>query len=96
MRRACLAILAGGVTAALATFTIAVLPAQAATNLSGNRGFETGSLSGWSCEATNSVGTGHAHAGSYALTGAAGNSTPRSAARPSACRRTTATPSPAG
>ncbi len=74
MRRSRLAILAGGVAAALATFTITMLPAQAATNLLSNPGFETGSLSGWSCESTDSAGTGHAHAGTYALTGAAGNS----------------------
>ncbi len=74
MRRAPLALLAGGVAAALAGFAIAALPAQADTNLLANPGFEVGSLSGWSCEAGDSVGTGHAHSGSYALAGAASSS----------------------
>jgi len=74
MRRSRLAILAGGVAATLATLGSTVLPAAAATNLLSNPGFEAGALSGWSCEATDSAGTGHAHGGTYALTGAASNS----------------------
>ena len=70
MRRSRLAILAGGVAAALATFTITMLPAQAATNLLSNPGFETG-LTGWSCGNTGSAVTGHAHTGASALAGAA-------------------------
>ncbi len=74
MRRHQLALLAGGVAAALAVLGLTVLPAQAATNLLANPGFETGSLSGWGCDPTDSVGTGHAHTGTYALSGAASNS----------------------
>jgi Carbohydrate binding domain len=59
--------------AAVAAVGLAIPAAQAATNTITNPGFETGNLSGWSCDATDSVGTGHAHTGSYALTGAADN-----------------------
>jgi hypothetical protein len=55
---------------------VAVMPgASAATNAITNPGFETGSLSGWTCDASDSVVTGHAHSGTYALSGAAGNDT---------------------
>jgi len=55
---------------------LAVMPgASAATNALTNPGFETGDLSGWTCDASDSVVTGHAHSGTYALSGAAGGDT---------------------
>ncbi|HWG23523.1 carbohydrate binding domain-containing protein, partial [Actinospica sp.] len=43
----------------------------AATNLVGNAGFESGNLSGWTCDSgTGSVVTSPVHSGSYALAGA--------------------------
>src|SRR4051812_42411822 len=52
---------------------LAVTPgASAATNAITNPGFETGDLSGWTCDGSNSVVTGHAHGGTFALSGAAG------------------------
>jgi hypothetical protein len=47
---------------------------SAAANLVTNPGFETGSLSGWSCSPLASVVTSPVHSGSYALSGAASNS----------------------
>jgi hypothetical protein len=49
-------------------------PASAATNLLTNPGFETGTLSGWTCSATDGVTTSPVHSGSYALAGAASGS----------------------
>lgn len=49
-------------------------PAGAATNLLTNPGFETGSLSGWTCSSLDSVTTSPVHSGSHALKGAASNS----------------------
>lgn len=57
--------------AVLATVAWIALPAHAA-NVLANPGFETGNLSGWTCEATNSVVTGQARTGTYAMAGAAG------------------------
>src|SRR6266702_2081425 len=58
--------------------TVSVLSgaAGAATvNLLTNPGFESGSLSGWTCDSgTGSVGTSPVHSGSYALAGAATSS----------------------
>src|SRR5579872_2644917 len=58
--------------------TVSVLSgaAGAATvNLLTNPGFESGSLSGWTCDAgTGSVVTSPVHSGSYALSGAATSS----------------------
>ena len=55
---------------------LAVMPgASAATNAITNPGFETGNLSGWTCDASDSVVTGHAHSGTFALSGAAGADT---------------------
>ncbi|MBC3841586.1 hypothetical protein GXW82_18890 [Streptacidiphilus sp. 4-A2] len=58
---------AGGILAA----TVFAGPAQAqSANLLTNPGFETGSLSGWSCDAgTATVATSPVHSGSYALQG---------------------------
>lgn len=41
----------------------------AAANLVANPGFESGSLSGWSCSSAGAVTSGDAHGGTYALTG---------------------------
>src|SRR5215469_251369 len=60
--------------ATAAAIGLAIPAAQAATNTITNPGFETGNLSGWSCDSTDSVGTGHAHSGTYSLIGAANNS----------------------
>ena len=65
---------AAALTAAIA-ITLTVSTAQAATNTIANPGFEAGNLSSWSCDASASAVTGHAHAGSYALAGAAGADT---------------------
>jgi Fibronectin type III domain/Carbohydrate binding domain/Glycosyl hydrolases family 18 len=49
----------------------AVAPASAAINLLTNPGFETGTLSGWTCSATDHVTSSPVHSGSDALAGAA-------------------------
>lgn len=51
--------------------TASVGPASAATNLLANPGFETGSLSGWSCSSIDSVTASPVHSGAHALQGAA-------------------------
>jgi hypothetical protein len=48
--------------------------ASAATNLVSNPGFETGTLSGWTCSSADSVVGSPVHSGSYALSGAATSS----------------------
>jgi chitinase len=68
---------AAGLTAAAVALAIpaamaASTPtAAAAANLLANPGFETGTLANWACESTDSAVSGHAHAGTYALAGAA-------------------------
>src|ERR1700712_2139362 len=56
----------GAATAILASSQ----PAAALTNA----GFESGNFTGWSCSTVDSVVTGHAHSGTYALQGNANNS----------------------
>ncbi|HET9894573.1 MAG TPA: carbohydrate binding domain-containing protein [Streptosporangiaceae bacterium] len=51
-----------------------VVPASAATNLLANPGFETGTLSGWTCSTIDSVTASPVHSGTRALQGAANNS----------------------
>jgi len=76
MRRSVvLASLGAAVLAAAAAISLTSPAANAATNTIANPGFETGSLASWSCDGSDSVGTGHAHTGTYALTGAAGADT---------------------
>ena len=66
---------AGFVLALAAAAGLAGAPAAtAATNLVANPGFETGTLSGWSCSPLGSVVTTPVHSGSHALSGAAGSS----------------------
>ena len=70
-RRSVLIGLAAAMAAGVTAF--AVWPAEAATGVLTNPGFESG-LTGWSCASTASAGTGHAHSGSQSLIGAADNS----------------------
>jgi chitinase len=75
MRKRSIALLAGA-GAAIVTFGVGVaLPASAAELLT-NPGFETGTLSGWRCDASASVG-GTPHTGTKALLGNAGADTAR-------------------
>ncbi|HLX50982.1 MAG TPA: glycosyl hydrolase family 18 protein [Streptosporangiaceae bacterium] len=53
---------------------ISAPPAAAAASLISNGGFETGSLSGWSCSTLDSVVSSPVHSGSHALSGAASSS----------------------
>ncbi|GII21512.1 chitinase [Planosporangium mesophilum] len=65
-------VLAASTVAATVTGAVVLIvgPVAAATNTIANPGFESG-LAGWSCPATATAVTGHAHSGSYALQGAA-------------------------
>jgi hypothetical protein len=75
VRRSRLAIaLAVAVVTTAGTSGLVAGTAVAAANLLANPGFETGSLSGWSCSALGSVVPGPVHSGSHALAGAASNS----------------------
>jgi hypothetical protein len=65
------ALLGIAVAGAITVVGLAVPAATAATNTITNSGFESGTLSGWTCDGSDSVVTGHAHSGSYALAGAA-------------------------
>jgi len=68
------ALIAAPAALLLATFlagTAAAAPVAAAANLLTNPGFETGTLSGWTCSATDRVTTSPVHSGSAALAGAA-------------------------
>src|SRR2546429_231733 len=72
--RVVLVVLAATATA-LAAIVATMPAASAATNAIANPGFETGNLSGWTCDPCDNVVTGHAHSGTYALAGAAGADT---------------------
>ena len=70
-------LLAGSAAVVLAgAFALAagIAPASAATNLLTNPGFETGTLSGWSCSSIDSVTASPVHSGTHALQGAASSS----------------------
>jgi chitinase len=54
-------------SACVLLFSNGVLNAHAASNLLTNPGFETGNLSGWTCDAGDAVVTSPVHSGSYAL-----------------------------
>ena len=69
-----LALLAAPAVALLASCLALAAPASAATNLLANPGFETGTLSGWTCSALDSVVSSPVHSGSSALAGAASGS----------------------
>jgi chitinase len=69
-----LALLGTGLAAALAAVALVVPAASAATNTIANPGFETGSLSSWSCGPLGSVVASPVHSGSRALAGAASSS----------------------
>ena len=66
-------VITGIVTALAAGTVVAALPAAAAELLS-NPGFESGTLSGWSCEAADTVASGQSHGGTFALVGTPTNS----------------------
>ena len=68
------ALIAAPAALLLATFlagTAAAAPVAAAANRLTNPGFETGTLSGWTCSATDHATTSPVHSGSSALAGAA-------------------------
>ena len=68
---------------------------RGSANLVTNSGFESGSLSGWTCDSgTATVVTSPVHSGSYALGGTPPRPTTLSARRRSASRRTPPTRSP--
>jgi chitinase len=77
-----LAAVAGTVLTAASVLAVAPSPAAkaaapaaaAATNLVTNPGFETGTLSGWSCSSLASVVSTPVHSGAHALSGAASSS----------------------
>ncbi|MCL2555009.1 MAG: carbohydrate binding domain-containing protein, partial [Actinomycetia bacterium] len=53
---------------------VALAPTASAGEFLANGGFESGDLSGWTCDAGSAAVTGHAHSGSYALQGAPSSS----------------------
>ncbi|HEY9244257.1 MAG TPA: fibronectin type III domain-containing protein [Streptosporangiaceae bacterium] len=70
-----LALLTAPAVALLACcLALTAAPASAATNLLANPGFETGSLSGWTCSPLDTVVGSPAYSGSSALAGAASSS----------------------
>jgi chitinase len=73
-RPARLLAVAAAAATTVAAITLVVSPAVAATNVLANPGFETGNLSSWSCSSIDTVVTGHAHSGTFALQGAANDS----------------------
>ena len=73
--RAWAAVLAATLIAAMASLAVGASHARADSNLAVNPGFETGSLSPWTCTGgTGSVVSSPARSGSHALAGAAHNS----------------------
>jgi chitinase len=56
-----------GLSAVVLLFANGTLNAHAASNLLTNPGFETGNLSGWTCDAGDTVVTSPVHSGSHAL-----------------------------
>lgn len=71
-RTARLALLSAGAAGALAAAAMVIPAAMAAdTNTIANPGFETGSLSSWTCSPVDSVVSSPVHSGSRALSGAA-------------------------
>jgi len=66
--------LTAATVAALATAValVAMPSVSAAANILANPGFETGNLSGWSCEAGTAVVSGQARTGTFALAGTPG------------------------
>src|SRR5258707_504001 len=63
-------VLAAAFAVLLATVGLAALGGQASatpTNLLANSGFETGTTSGWTCSALDTVGTVSPHSGSYSV-----------------------------
>lgn len=74
MRRRNLLAAAAAALATVAAGAAVAMPASADTNVLTNGGFETGNLSGWSCDATASVVSGQARTGTYALAGGANHS----------------------
>jgi hypothetical protein len=73
--RALIAIATSAALALAGALTLATTANAATTNLLTNPGFETGTLTGWTCDTgTGSVVTSPVHSGSYALAGAATNS----------------------
>src|SRR5690349_17536336 len=73
MRTRRVAALAGAATATLGLGIAVALPASA-TELLANPGFESGTLSGWTCEAADSVVSGQSRSGTYSLSGSPTNS----------------------
>jgi chitinase len=74
-KRAVVAAVATGAITLAAAGLIATTANAASSNLLANPGFESGNLTGWTCDAgTGSVVTTPVHSGSYALAGAANNS----------------------
>ncbi|HEY2791459.1 MAG TPA: fibronectin type III domain-containing protein [Micromonosporaceae bacterium] len=73
MLRKRIALLCATVLTSAIALALTPSAASAATNLLTNPGFETGDLSGWSCNLGSNV-TSPVHSGSHALAGAASNS----------------------
>src|SRR5260370_15560734 len=80
--RALLAAPAVALLASITALTAGVAPASAAANLLANPGFETGTLSGWTCSALDSVTRSPVHSGSAALAGAASSASTAQCTQP--------------
>src|SRR5262249_11568785 len=73
MRTRHVAVLASTIAATVGLGIAVALPASAAELLA-NPGFESGTLSGWTCESVDSVVSGQSHSGTYSLSGNPTNS----------------------